>query len=148
MKKKKMKNITKEMVIHALETEPLGWGNWCSVPSLWEKDCVYCALGGLINSQTDDTVNISRLAEGLTTHHGNLNGTSWRNATEDVPLYDEDDRTLPKNWPTAISFFWESLLGENLSISVEEARDIMIEWCEDTMPEDEVLFQLDIRSWT
>lgn len=129
--------IFKEHVIEALETEPLSWGRWIilsdyrpnaySTKPASEEACTVCAVGAVFRKYSkrgarDFNVAVNEQVVGAT----------------EPGFYGR----LPENWIAAMSFVWESLDKYNLDIPIEEARAHMIQWVEDNVPEDEILFKV------
>jgi len=128
-------NIYKEDLVEALATEPLGFGTWVKV-SMYEDSrlpiseykCKVCAVGSTFRSFSSKT---KLRVEDDIIHQikGKPSPTAW-------------DEALPENWITAISYVWESIDIKNRSISIKEARTIMIDWVEANVPEDIALWQV------
>ena len=111
--------IYKEDVIEALYTEPLGWNGWFAVDD-FNSDCSVCAVGAVLRNRGVNGYKISGIA--ITLVRG-------------AYAPDDNKKHLPKNWISALSYVWESLIiGE--TIPVEEARSCIIEWAEKNLPED------------
>jgi len=130
--------ITKEHVLEALEVEQLGWGAWfCAMDDFMEPPttaiqsagCQVCAVGACLLGRVHID-NISKKALRITRGVGV------------IPTEEE----LPINWMGAISLVWESLRPDLWVDSLEyfsytdedisDARECMIEWVEDNVPED------------
>jgi len=124
----------------------LGWLGWyksnpgfypperkCFVTDLQkEQGCTVCAIGGVLRSIGVTEHLIGQRAGSIT------EGDAEPSYVHMGKVYTDN---LPKNWITAISYVWESLKKENNFYTendsdVEEARDIMIEWVEENIPED------------
>lgn len=131
-------DIYKEHVIEALEDEPLGWQGWVSselheynTPAK-DLDCVVCAVGGVFRKFTTKTIDdidntIYYMSEGV----GGV-----------VTPYSQTER-LPQAWLEVLSYVWESIfVRDSETPPVEEARAIMIDWVEDNVPEDVVLWEI------
>lgn len=130
-----MIDVYKEDVLEAIETEPLQFSSWISHYNRWDHDCSVCAIGAILRGTGIQNDNIEKRAVRLTTSHGAIDPRDISSTNE-----------LPTSWQNAISFVWESLRGDhvmnNQHRDIEEARVNMLDWCEDNLPEDEVLFSL------
>lgn len=125
--------VLKEHVIEALETEPLGWNGWCQSMEgtgspAKDLDCTVCAVGAVFRKFT------SRHPDAITTVINARISGNYAAFGSDT----KDD--LPKNWITCLSYVWEGLGNFNPYIDVEEARVHMIDWAEENIPDDEVLW--------
>jgi hypothetical protein len=133
MKKQKIIDIYKEDVLEALYTEPLQFGTWWSIgegryngENILNPHCRVCTIGSIFRCTDIPFYNVDIIED-------QLEGS----CTPSV-LY---NTKLPQNWITALSFVWESL--NQHTIPVEEAREHMIDWVEDNVPDDEILFTID-----
>ncbi len=128
-------DIYKDMVLEALEVEPLGFSTWAAT-NADTGACTYCAIGSVIIN-THPTM-VQDEVEDVGHHLGfHADGSCVPN---------ESDR-LPATWAQALSFVWESLgphyiIGPASPEFIEEARWHMIDWVEASVPDDEVLFTI------
>ena len=144
-------DIYKEHVIEALEDEPLAWGKWVDIPVEDIQDihplmvirnvtpeiareysgCTVCVVGSVFRKYSKSTGSIGRLIGdqliGDADPGPKNGGIPW-------------EAEWPENWITVLSWVWEGLDNFNEDLGIEEARTIMIDWVEDNVPEDEILF--------
>jgi len=154
--------VFKEHLLEALETEPLGWGNWVRKPSTtgWDAlvndpGCRSCAIGSVFRKFT------TMLIDDVQDQIDDIIGYDAIVSPEGVYGDEEDELILPQSWLEAISFVWESMkpstydnyqfdsslfqrdiLPSSVLKDIEQARWHMIDWVEANVPEDEVLWRI------
>lgn len=152
-------DIYKDNVLEAIETEPLRFGDWvnpCFDKLTREYEvCTTCALGAIISNAAVPNKNGKynmRPETNSLFHSAELNKVNYirsmaRNLTKKggsyLPGLLRGGTTLPKSWPNALSYVWESIgAGSRFKIDIEEARAHMLDWVEENVPDDEVLFTI------
>ena len=140
-------DVYKEDLIEALEEELLSFGSWCvntninyDIPAKPAKltNCKVCAVGSVFKRFTSKTPDKIR-------HEAETKTKGW--CTPNM-VGVGGGSALPKNWLTAVSYVWESLGNclnkeyKNGDLPMEEARAQMIDWVEENVPEDTVLWSM------
>ncbi len=117
--------ITKDDILDALEDEPLKAGSWLS-----EDGCRACAVGSVLRGKLpalaeEQLAGPYYLLDALA---GRLTGNCYT-AENIAPI---------GNWLSALSIRWESLNGWNEGLREEEARDLILDWADENIPDDYV----------
>lgn len=139
--------VYKKHLIEALEEETLSWGQWCSPNGMWmhapakNTDCIVCAVGGTFRRFSNRSpYSILETVENMTEND---------RVSPYINHYNNHPPTLPKSWLAAVSWVWESLMPDGYNSNdrddylnnIEQARWHMIDWVEENVPSDIVLWK-------
>lgn len=117
--------ITKDIIIEALENEPLATGKW-----IHKNKCAFCAVGATLRRAgmpTQDATRFTDVAKTLTAYN-----------------YSIFDTAPEGNYLSALSIVWE-FLNVNNEGTAEDFRLDILRWAHDNVPDDYEITLDDVR---